>query len=215
MYVFVKEQEASELKTSINKTARAFGAVAATAGVAALALPSYAFASEGGGMAAILPNMDEFIPMLVAFIFLWIVLAKFGWPMFEGMLEHRQNTIRNDLQVAEEARQESERVLAEYKQQLAEAKAEASRIVSDAKKAGEEVKADITAKAQKEATEMIEKAHVAIEAEKKAAMADLRGSAADLSIAVAAKLIGNDLSDEDHRKMIKRYVEEAGSFNAD
>lgn len=215
MYVYVKEQEASELKTSTNKTARKFGAVAATAGVAALALPSYAFASQGGGIAAILPNMDEFIPMLVAFIFLWIVLAKFGWPMFEGMLEHREKTIRNDLQVAEEARQESERVLAEYKQQLAEAKAEASRIVSDAKKAGEEVKADITAKAQKEAAEMIEKAHVAIEAEKKAAMADLRGSAADLSIAVAAKLIGNDLSDEDHRQMIKRYVEEAGSFNAD
>ena len=28
------------------------------------------------------------------------------------------------------------------------------------------------------------------------------------------KLIGNDLSDEEHRKMIKRYVEEAGSFDA-
>lgn len=203
------------MKASINKMARKFGAVAATAGVAALALPSFAFASEGGGMSAILPNMDEFIPMLVAFVLLWIVLAKLGWPMFEGMLEKRESTIRNDLKVAEEARQESERVLAEYKQQLAEAKAEASSIVANAKKAGEAAKADIEAKAQKEAAEMIEKAHAAIEAEKKAAMAELRGSAADLSIAVAAKLIGNDLSDEDHRKMIKRYVEEAGSFNAD
>ena len=60
---------------------------------------------------------------------------------------------------------------------------------------------------------MIEKAHAAIEAEKKAAVSELQASVADLSVAVAGKLIGNDLSDEQHRAMIKRYVEEAGSFN--
>ena len=158
--------------------------------------------------------MSEFIPMLVAFIILWIVLAKFGWPVFDKMLEKRANTIRDDLKNAEEARQESERVLAEYQQQLAEAKVQASKIVADAKKAGEDVKADITAKAQAEAAGMIEKAHAAIEAEKKAAIADLQGSVADLSINVAAKLIGNDLTDDEHRKMIERYVAEAGSFNA-
>ena len=158
--------------------------------------------------------MSEFIPMLVAFIILWIVLAKFGWPVFDKMLEKRANTIRDDLKNAEEARQESERVLAEYQQQLAEAKVQASKIVADAKKAGEDVKADITAKAQAEAAGMIEKAHAAIEAEKKAAIADLQGSVADLSINVAAKLIGNDLTDDEHRKMIERYVAEAGSYNA-
>ena len=208
-----KEQEESELKASHNTMARKAGVVLATAGAAALAMPSYAFASEGGGMAAILPNMSEFIPMLVAFIVLWVVLAKFGWPMFEGMLEKRETTIRDDLKRAEDARQESEKLLAEYKQQLAESKAEAAKIVADAKQTGENVKAEITAKAQKEASEMIEKAHAAIEADKKAAISELQGSVAEISVSVAAKLIGNDLSDDEHRKMIKRYVEEAGSFN--
>nr|WP_329934708.1 F0F1 ATP synthase subunit B [Slackia isoflavoniconvertens] len=188
--------------------------MALSAGALALSCPTYAFASQEGGIEAILPEMSEFIPMLVAFIILWIVLAKFGWPVFDKMLEKRANTIRDDLKNAEEARQESERVLAEYQQQLAEAKVQASKIVADAKKAGEDVKADITAKAQAEAAGMIEKAHVAIEAEKKAAIADLQGSVADLSINVAAKLIGNDLTDDEHRKMIERYVAEAGSFNA-
>ncbi|MDR3900139.1 MAG: F0F1 ATP synthase subunit B [Slackia sp.] len=188
--------------------------MALSAGALALSCPTYAFASQEGGIQAILPEMSEFIPMLVAFIILWIVLAKFGWPVFDKMLEKRANSIRDDLKNAEEARQESERVLAEYQQQLAEAKVQASKIVADAKKAGEDVKADITAKAQAEAAGMIEKAHAAIEAEKKAAIADLQGSVADLSINVAAKLIGNDLTDDEHRKMIERYVAEAGSFNA-
>ena len=208
-----KEQEANELK-HFNKAAGKLSAVALSAGALALSCPTYAFASQEGGIEAILPEMSEFIPMLVAFIILWIVLAKFGWPVFDKMLEKRANTIRDDLKNAEEARQESERVLAEYQQQLAEAKVQASKIVADAKKAGEDVKADITAKAQAEAAGMIEKAHAAIEAEKKAAIADLQSSVADLSINVAAKLIGNDLTDDEHRKMIERYVAEAGSFNA-
>ena len=199
------------MKTHTNKALKLSG-IMATVAAFAMACPAYAFA-DGGGVEAILPKMNEFIPMLVAFLILWFILAKFGWPVFDRMLEKRANTIRDDLKNAEDARQESERVLTEYKAQLEEAKAEASKIIADAKQTGETVKADITLKAQNEATDMIEKAHAAIEAEKKAAIAELQGSVADLSVSVAAKLIGNDLSDDEHRAMIKRYVEEAGSLN--
>ena len=61
---------------------------------------------------------------------------------------------------------------------------------------------------------MIEKARGAIEAEKKAAVAELQGSIADLSVDVASRLVGHDLNDDEHRKIIEHYVTEAGSFNA-
>ncbi len=194
------------------------GCAGAAAGITTLGLvPTVAFADTVDvptGVNAILPQMDEFIPMVLAFIVLWIVLAKFGWPLFNGMLEKRANTIKENLEQAEQNREESERVLAEYKSELAEAKSTASQIVADAKAAGEAAKADITAQAQKEAADMIDKARVAIEAEKKAAISDLQGSIADTSIAVASKLIANDLSDDEHRALIEKYVAEAGSFNA-
>jgi F-type H+-transporting ATPase subunit b len=209
------------LKAYTNKASRTIASAVASAAVVFASCPTYALAEEASqattksGIWAILPNLNEFIPMLVAFIILWIILAKFGWPVFDRMLEKRATTIRDDLKNAEEARQESERVLAEYKQQLADAKTEAAQIVADAKKTGEDVKADITSKAQAEADAMIEKARVAIEAEKKQATAELQGSVADISVEVAGKLIGHDLTDDEHRALIKRYVEEAGSFNAD
>ena len=111
------------MKTRANKAVAkvAFGALALNA-----AFPALAFAAEAeqeGGISAILPDMAEFIPMLIAFIILWIILAKFGWPMFAGMLEKRENTIREALKKSEEAQIESERVLAEYNKQLADAKA--------------------------------------------------------------------------------------------
>ena len=120
------------VKTRANKAVAqaAFGALALNA-----AFPALAFASEeeSGGLSAILPDMAEFIPMLIAFIILWIILAKFGWPMFAGMLEKRENTIREALKKSEEAQIESERVLAEYQQQLADAKTQSAQLIADAR----------------------------------------------------------------------------------
>ena len=203
------------MNDSKRSMARVLGSGTAAAAAALALAPATAFAAEeSGGISAILPNMNEFIPMLVAFILLWIVLAKFGWPLFAGILNKRENTIRESLEKSEEARVESERVLAEYKAELEQAKQQAAQIVADAKKTGEAAKADITAAAQKEAADMIEKARVAIESEKKAAIAELQSSMADTSVAVASKLIGTNLTDAEHRALIERYVKEAGSFNA-
>lgn len=204
------------MKDRAKKASTRLGTAVLAAGGMTFAFPALAFASEGetSGISAILPDMAEFIPMLIAFIVLWIVLAKFGWPKFNGMLEKREETIKDSLEKSEQARIESERVLDEYKRQLEDAKSQAAQIVADAKKTGEAVKADITDKAQSEATLMIEKAHAAIEAEKKSAISELQGSVADMSVAVASRLIGEDLNDDEHRKIVERYVNEAGSFNA-
>lgn len=198
-------------------TIKRFVSAATLAGAMTFAFPAFAFASEGesGGISAIVPNMTEFIPMLIGFIVVAVLLWKFGWPMFDKMLTKREESIKDALEKSEAARVESERLLAEHKAQLENAKAEASRIIAEAKKTGESVKADITAKAQDEADSMISKAKIAIEAEKKAAVADLQGSVADMTVALAQKIIGTDLSDDEHRKIVQRYVEEAGSFNVD
>ena len=196
--------------------AKAWLAVTGTAASASLAFPALAFAEmeEKTGVAVIMPDMHETIPMLIAFIILLIILAKFGWPMFEEMLAKRERTITEALTKSEEARIESERVLAEYQKQLADAKAEAAKVVADAKETGEAVRADITKQATQEATAMIEKARVAIQAEKQAAMNELQNSIADLSVDVASRLVSSDLSDAEHRAIIERYIKEAGSFHA-
>lgn len=194
-----------------NKAARISSAVVFAAAFA-LACPAYAFASEGG-IDAILPKMNEFIPMLVAFIILWIVLAKFGWPLFEGMLNKREETIKNSLEKSEEARQESERLLAEYREQLEGAKTQAQQILNNAKLTGDALEKEITAKAQAEADAIVDKARAQIEQEKENAIKELQATMADTSIAVASRLIGEDFSDDEHRKLIERYVKEAGSLN--
>ena len=136
--------------------------VVALLGVAAFCPPP-ASAEEGQGIGAILPHMDEFIPMLVAFIILWIILAKFGWPLFDGMLKKREDTIKNS---PEEARQESERLLAEYREQLEGAKAQAQQMLNNARQSCDAMESEAKQKAQEEAAAIVAKAKVAICAEK-------------------------------------------------
>lgn len=195
---------------------RLAGTVGGSAALA-LAVPALAFAEEeesAGGISAILPDLNEFIPMLVAFIIVLVVLAKFGWPIFENIIVKRETSIKEALEKSEEARIESERVLEEYREQLAQARQEATTIVAEAKRSGEAVRADIVAKAQAEADDIVVKARQAIETEKKAAIAELQASVADLTVAVTAKIVGEDFSDAEHRKLIERSIAEAGNLDA-
>lgn len=88
------------MKAKAKETSARIGFTALAGAGMTFAFPALAFAAEGessGGLSAILPDMAEFIPMLVIFILLWIVLAKFGWPKFEAMLEKREMTIKGSL----------------------------------------------------------------------------------------------------------------------
>ena len=184
-------------------------------------LPAVAFAEEAahaeegpGGIALLLPGLGEWIPMLVGFIILWFILAKFGWPAFIGMIDKRAEIIKDSLERAETAKVESERLLEENRAQLEDAKRQAAQIIADAKVTGEALRAEINEQAQEEARLLVARAKSAIETEKKAAIAQLQSSVADISVSVAGRLIGQDLSDAEHRKLIERYLAEAGRLDA-
>jgi F-type H+-transporting ATPase subunit b len=192
----------------------------ATVAASLCAVPVVAFAAEetaeesAQGIGLLLPKLGEWIPMLISFIILWVLLAKFGWPAFMGMIDKRAATIKDSLEKAEVAKLDSERLLAEQRAELDDARRLAAQIVADAKTAAEQVRSEIATQARDEAQAMIIKASKAIETEKKAAIAQLQGSVADLSVAVAGRVIGADLSESEHRAIIERYLIEAGNLNA-
>ena len=155
----------------------------------------------------------EVVVSLVSFLVLFGVLARFAFPPITKMLDKRSDTIRESLEASEATRIEAERLLEEYKTQMTEARQEAAKVIEQGRKIAETMKSEIMAKANEDAQALLVKAREGIEAEKKAAIAELQGSVADLSVAVAGKLIGETLSAADHAKLIERYVAEVGALN--
>lgn len=165
-------------------------------------------------MEAIIPKLAEFIPALMAFSVVFFVMSKFAWPAISEMLDKRADTIREALERAEAAKIEAERLLEEYRHTMAEARKEAGTILQQAKQAAETMRSEASARATAEYDGLLVKAREAIEGEKRAAIAELQQSVADISVAVAGKLIGSELSKDDHLRVIEKYVSEAGSLNA-
>lgn len=185
---------------------------AAGASLLVASTPVVALAEEENtGMKLLLPNMAEFIPACIAFIIIWIILAKFAWPMVLKMMEERESKIQGDLDAAEQAKSQAESDAKAYSDRLAAAEREAADIVAQAKREGEEERARILAQAQKDAAATIAKAHDAVDSERKKAMAELSGSVIDLSVEIASKLVGNDLTDDQHRRLAERYLQEVGA----
>ena len=169
---------------------------------------------ESSGIQVILPNMIEFIPMLIAFIIVAIVLWKFGWPKFEGMLEKRKNTIEDALKQSEENKVQSEKLLEEYNQKLVLAEKQADDIIQDAKQTGVQLGKNIEDAAKKQADMVAQKAQSAIEQKKKTAEYEIKEQAVDIALFAVKKFVSSDLTDEQHRKLIEKYVKEAGSLRA-
>lgn len=164
-------------------------------------------------MDALIPKMPEILVALISFLVLFVILGKFAFPPVTKMLDERADKIRESLEKAEETRVEAERLLEEYRVQMAEARAEAGKVIEQGRTVAENMKNEIVAKAREEAEAEKSKAIEAIKAEKLAAMAELQASVADLSVAVAGKIIGQKLSAADHAALIERSIAEVGSLN--
>jgi len=168
---------------------------------------------ENTGIKLLMPNMAEFIPACVAFIIIFVILSKFAWPTILKMMEDREAKIQGDLDAAEQAKTQTEANAKAYEERLAEAEREAAGIVAAAKREAEEERARILAKAQKDAAATIAKARDAVESERKKTLVQLSGSVVDLSVEIASKIVGENLTDEQHRKLAERYLAEVGSTN--
>jgi F-type H+-transporting ATPase subunit b len=164
-------------------------------------------------MEAVLPKLGEIWPTIIAFIILFVILWRFAFPPIVGMLEKRTDTIRESLEKAEQTRIDAEKLLEEYKAQIAEARQESGRIVEQGRQVAESMKDEIVAKARTEAEDIVAKAKESIEAEKRAAMADLQKQVADLTVDVAGKVIGKTLSREDHLALVQQTLAEVGGLN--
>ena len=177
-----------------------------------LAAPTMAFAT---GAEILIPKPAEFIPALIAFLVIWLLLAKTAWPAVIKVLDAREEKVKSDMEAAEEAKEEAEKVRREGADVIAAAEREAADIIAAAKREGEEERSRIIAEAQASAVALVSKAHDTVDAERKKAMVELSGQVVDLSVEIASKIIGDALDTQEQHELAEKYLLEVGNLNED
>jgi F-type H+-transporting ATPase subunit b len=157
------------------------------------------------------PEPGLMIWTVITFGVFLILMWKFALGPIVSMLDKRRQTIEENLKKAEEAREEAERLFAEYQKKLDEAKKEAQNLIQEGKKLGEKLKDDIVTEARKEAESIKEKALRSIELEREKAIQELRNTAAELSVEIASRILKKSISADDHRAIIDEALKEVAS----
>ena len=154
-----------------------------------------------------------FIWQVLVFVLLIFLLRKFAWKPILNAVNEREESIEGALKAAEKARQEMKSLQADNEAVLREAREERERILKEARDMKNKMITEAKDAAATEADKAIVSAKAAIEAEKTAAIAELKNQAASLSIDVAEKILGQELSAENKQTAKIGKIIEDVKFN--
>ncbi|HEU4426911.1 MAG TPA: F0F1 ATP synthase subunit B [Pilimelia sp.] len=177
----------------------------------------FIFAAEGGeDHNPILPIWQEIIIGAIAFALLCYMLIKYVFPRMEQTFQARVEAIEGGIKRAEEAQAEANRLLEQYKQQLAEARTEAASIRDEARADAEDIRRDVLAKAQEERDRIIAVGKEQLAAERETIVRVLRAEIGSLAVDLAGRIVGESLADEARRRgTVERFLEELETAGAD
>ena len=152
--------------------------------------------------------------MFVAFLVVFLLLAKFGFPVITGMVEERKNFIDESLRKAHEAQERLANIEKEGESILQEAREKQAQILKEAAETRDAIVEKAQDKARAEGARLLEDARVAIEQEKKAAIADIRAQVATLSVEIAEKVLRQNLKDDKSQMdLIDRMLDDVSTAN--
>lgn len=147
--------------------------------------------------------------MLLAFLIVFGILAKFGFPAITGMIEERKKFIDDSLKNAREANEKLSHIQEEGEQLMAQARARQDEILKEAKATRDRIVAAAKEKAEAESARMLEDARREIRHEKEVALADIRSQVAGLAVEVAGKVLRQNLQDRQKQmELIDRLLDD-------
>jgi F-type H+-transporting ATPase subunit b len=140
---------------------------------------------------------SQLIWLVVAFVLLYALMAKWALPRLGAIIEGRQKRIDDDIADAGKLKTQSDEAVAAYEKALADARSRAQAIANETRD-----KQAVAAEARRKSLEdelnaKLADAEKTIATTKTAAMANVRGIAEDAARAIVARLIGEAPSDKD------------------
>ena len=173
----------------------------------------FVFAAEGGTEHnPILPLWQEIVIGTIAFGLLCFVLMKYVFPRMEQMFQARVEAIEGGLKRAEEAQAEANKLLEQYKAQLADARGEAARIRDDARADAQSIREEITAHAREESARIVAAGRESLAAERQNIVRELRAEVGELAVQLAGRIVGESLEDEARRRgTVERFLSDLES----
>lgn len=155
------------------------------------------------------PSFGLIIWTLLAFLIVFFILKKFAWPAITKGLKDREQSIADALSTAEKVKAEMAEMKSEHEALLAQAREERAQILKEARETKDKIINESKDAAKAEASKIIAEAVAAIEAQKMAAVTDVKNQVGKMVVEVSEKILRRELNNKvDQEAHIKGLVNE-------
>ncbi|AZB26544.1 F0F1 ATP synthase subunit B [Chryseobacterium arthrosphaerae] len=158
-------------------------------------------------MGIIEPGIGLLFWMTLTFVILLFLLAKFAWKPIVNAVNERETSIVDALNQAKLAKKEMEDLKADNERIIREAKIERDAILKEAREIKDRIVGEAKDVAKAEGDKLIEAAKQTINAEKNAAMADIKTQIGALSVNIAESILKQKLDNtEAQNELVQNYI---------
>ena len=147
--------------------------------------------------------------MSLTFIIVFLILWKWGFPAIGNMIDERKKFIDESLAAAKEANEKLATIQQQGESILQEARAKQADILKEATATRAAIIAQAETKARNQGARMLDEAKAEREAQKQAAINDIKKQVAELSVGIAEKILREKLnSDSSQEALIDKMLSE-------
>lgn len=155
------------------------------------------------------PDFGLVFWMFVAFILLFLLLAKFGWPVILKMMDSRADTIDKGVEYAKDAKEQLDNARAEAAKYMEEARDKQAEMLRDAAKMKSQIIEEAKKEAGLEAQKVMDAAKLSIEQQRKEAELQFKNEVSKFSIDIAEKMVRSQMRDDAaQQKLVDKLLDE-------
>ena len=147
---------------------------------------------------------------LINTLTVFFVAKKFLFVPVMNLIEDRQKEIDDMYTDAGKAKEDAQAMRSEYEHKLSDAQATSDRLVKEAVARAQHREEEIIRQANASASAILDKANADIALEKKKAINDAKDEISGISMAIAEKVVGRQLTAEDQSKLISDFIDNLG-----
>lgn len=151
--------------------------------------------------------LGDTIVTLLSFLILMALIKKFAWQPLMKILTDREEMIHANIDKAASARENAEKKQAEVDAQLIEVRTTASDILNRAQAEGNEIQQEIIKEAKEDALRIKQVTQKELELERKQALEGLRSEIGVISVEIAEKILGKEITQADQQTLIEAFIE--------
>lgn len=148
-----------------------------------------------------------FFMQIINFVVLFLFLKTFAWGPLLKAMHARTEKIENNIRQADEDRAAAAEMKKDYEKKLADARLKAQEITDSAAQRSEAEHRARVEETQQEIEQMKSAAKAQIAQEREDAARTMKGEVVALSLAAAAKLIGQKMDDATDAELIGEFID--------